>query len=128
MPNPALNSSSTSYNDTSLLPGTTYYYSIEGIDAVGSSAPASTVSALTVPAAPTLAATVTSATAVNLTWNATKGATSYELQSSPDGSTWTTVVTQAGTTYANTGLTADTAYYYQVIPIDATGNGAPAPR
>ncbi len=123
-PNPALNSASSSYADTGVLAGTTYYYSITSSDAAGASAPASTISALTVPAAPTLAATVSSATQVNLVWTPSLGATSYTLQSSPDGSTWTTVVTQAGTTYANTGLTADTLYDYQVLPNNATGQGA----
>ncbi len=125
-PNPALNSSSTGYADTTVAAGTTYYYSVYAVDAAGISAGATTQSGLSEAGAPTLTATVTSATAVNLSWNTVKSATSYELQSSPDGSTWTTVVTQAGTTYSNTALTADTGYHYQVIGINASGNGTPS--
>jgi fibronectin type 3 domain-containing protein len=122
-PNPALTSSSTSYADTTVQAGTTYYYTIEGVDAVGASAPETSVNAMSYTGAPKLTASVASATVVNFSWNAVKGATNYVLQSSPDGSTWTSVVTQAGTTYANTGLTADTAYYYQVLGVDTSGNG-----
>ena len=125
-PNPALTSASTSYADTTAQAGTSYYYSITSVNAHGSSAPATSVPALTVPATPTLAATVTSANQVNLVWTPELGATLYKLQSSPDGSTWTTIATQAGTTYSNTMLTGDTLYQYQVIPIDTTGPGAPS--
>ncbi len=124
VPSPALTGTSSSYNDTSLSAGTTYYYRISAIDAAGSSVPSPVDPALTIPAAPVLTATPVTLTQINLSWPAVTGASSYIVASSPDGSTWTTLATQAGTTYQNTGLTADTAYYYEVTAVNATGDSA----
>ncbi len=65
--------------------------------------------------------TTTSAT---VSWSAVSGATSYNLQYKPTaGATWTTVST-AGTSYALSGLTAGTAYQFQVQSVCASGSSA----
>ncbi|HWE03064.1 MAG TPA: fibronectin type III domain-containing protein [Tepidisphaeraceae bacterium] len=118
---------SMSYANTGLTAGTTYYYRLSAIDAVGVSTAATAAAVLTLPAAPTLTAGVISATQINLSWTASASATSYKLEKSTDnGNTWSTVVTQATLTYSNTGLTADTAYQYRVTAMNATGSSFPS--
>ncbi len=52
---------------------------------------------------------------ISLSWATSAGATSYELENSPDGSTWTNIYTGSATTYAhNTGAIGNTANYYRV--------------
>src|SRR6185437_12618091 len=122
-PNPALNGNSSSYNDTTASAGTTYYYRISAIDAAGTSIPSTTATALTKPATPVLTATVASATSISLSWVAITGATSYVIESSNDGgNTWANLPSQSGTTYVNTGLTADTQYKYRIHAVNATGS------
>ena len=110
------------YADTSALAGTTYFYRISAIDAVGTSAPTSAATALTIPVTPTLNETVTSATTINFVWNTVTGAATYLLEKSIDtGTHWTTAVSQTSTTFTDTGLTADTTYEYRLSAVDATG-------
>ncbi len=119
---PALAGTATSYSDTTASPGTVYYYRLAATNANGLSAYSPTLKVLTLPARPTLTATPASATSMTLAWAAVPGASSYLLETSTDGTTWTTLATQAGLTYSNTGLTADTAYQYRLTAINATGS------
>ncbi len=72
---------------------------------------------VTLPAPTNLTATAASTTQINLGWTGSAGATGYQIQLSPNGSSgWSTIgSTSAGTTsYQDTGLTAGTTYYYRV--------------
>jgi hypothetical protein len=73
-----------------------------------------------------LTATATSSSQINLSWNTDSGASNgYIIERSPNGSTgWTQVgTTAAGTTaYSDTGLAANTTYYYEVIAVNAAGD------
>ncbi len=52
---------------------------------------------------------------ISLSWATSAGATSYELENSPDGSTWANVYTGSATTYShNTGPIGNKANYYRV--------------
>jgi fibronectin type 3 domain-containing protein len=116
----------TSYTDTGLDNGTTYYYAIAATNGSGSSANSSQVSALTAPAAPAgLAATADNAQ-VSLQWNASTGAASYSvLRSTTSGSGYASVASNVtGTTYTDTGLTNGTAYYYVIIATNTGGTSA----
>jgi BNR repeat-like domain len=70
----------------------------------------------TPPAAPTgLTATVASSTGINLAWTAVSGATEYHvLRSTTSGGPYTQVGTTTGTTFSDTGLACNTAYFYVV--------------
>lgn len=57
-------------------------------------------------------------------WAITTGATSYTVQRSTDGVTFTTVSTAAATQYLDTAVTLGTQYFYQVAAIGASGTSA----
>jgi hypothetical protein len=73
-----------------------------------------------------LTAVSASTTQINLSWddNATDE-TGYEVWRSLDQISWTLVTTTAAeaTSYNNTGLTANTVYYYRIRPVNAIGGG-----
>ena len=125
VPSPALAGTSASYADTGLTAGTTYYYRISSINAVGTSATSSVIHALSLPSTPVLAGTLISATQVNLNWSAVSSATVYTVQISADaGSTWTTLATPTQTTFSATGLTPDTAYQFRITVANGAGSSA----
>ena len=60
---------------------------------------------------------------VVLSWSASSGATSYTLKrSTTNGGPYTDVVSQAGTSFTNTGLTNGTTYYYVVSASNGGGS------
>lgn len=72
-----------------------------------------------------LAASNITQTGATLTWGAVSGATSYNLQwKLASSSTWTTVSGLTTTSYALSGLTASTAYNYQVQAVCSGGNSS----
>ena len=84
------------------------------------------------PAAPSgLSATAVSSFQINLAWNSSTNATSYNVRrSTTDGSSYTTIATDVGATnYSDAGVAPGTTYYYVVRAVNAGGestNSAPA--
>jgi DNA/RNA endonuclease G (NUC1)/fibronectin type 3 domain-containing protein len=106
----------TSYNDTTAVNGTTYYYVVTATNGFGTSANSNEASATPAPlVAPTgFAAQVGDAT-VTLTWNAVAGATTYDVKrSTTAGGPYTTVGTPSGTTFTDSSVANATSYYYVV--------------
>ncbi len=85
----------------------------------------------TPPAAPTgVTASASSQTQNNVSWSAVSGATSYTiLRSTTSGGPYSSVGTSATTSFANTGLSCNTTYYYVVTASNgscSSGNSAQA--
>lgn len=85
----------------------------------------------TPPDAPTgPAAVALSSTSVRVSWTDVADETGYRVERSPNGTTgWTNVSGSlaAGTTsYDDTGLTAQTVYFYRVIAFNAAGDSDPS--
>jgi cellulose 1,4-beta-cellobiosidase len=119
----------TSYADTTVVNGTTYYYAVSAVNAGGESANSAAVSALpqaTPPTAPTGLAASASSGQVALSWNASAGATSYNLKRGASAAgPFTAVATGLTTTsYADTTVVNGTTYYYVVSAVSAGGESA----
>jgi hypothetical protein len=122
-------STTTSYTDTGLASGTTYYYGVVASNSAGNSPAGNTASATTAavapPAAPTnLTAKATSSSKIALSWTGVAGATSYLVMRSLDGKSWTQVGTMASgaTSFTDSGLASSTTYYYCIIAVDSGGD------
>ena len=127
----------TSYTNTWLTNGVTYYYKVAAVNAKGTGAMSAEVHAVpsTVPTTGTVPGTVTgvmatgSNGAITLTWNAPSNGgsaiTGYKIYRSTASGAETLLVTLGSvTTYTNSGLTNGVTYYYKVAAVNAKGTGA----
>ena len=117
----------TTYADTSLTNGTTYYYVVAAVNAIGESGNSNQATA-TPAAAPTAPAPPLNLTAtghnqqVSLAWTASPGASSYNVKrATTNGGPYTTVASPAGTSYTDTNVNNGTPYFYVVTAVNATG-------
>jgi fibronectin type 3 domain-containing protein len=117
----------TNYTDTPPIGGTNYYV-VKAANAVGTSANSAEVSAflqVPPPATPTgLAATAGNAQ-VGLSWNASSGATSYNLKrATVNGGPYSTITNVTATSYTDTNVANGTTYYYVVSAVNPGGESA----
>jgi fibronectin type 3 domain-containing protein len=116
------------YTDTSVVNGTTYYYVVSALNSGGESADSSQASATpqaSAPAAPTGLAATGGDTQVGLTWNASSGATSYNVKrATVKGGPYSTIANTGSTSYTDTSVVNGTTYYYVVSALNAGGESA----
>jgi fibronectin type 3 domain-containing protein len=119
-----------SYADTGVTNGTTYYYVVVAINDAGDSAASAQASAT--PDAATAAPSVPSGllssagnAQVGLTWTVSTGATSYHVKrATVSGGPFSVIATETSASYVDTGLANGTAYYYVVSALNSAGESA----
>ncbi|MEK7409808.1 MAG: fibronectin type III domain-containing protein, partial [Actinomycetota bacterium] len=127
-------STTTSATVTGLTNGTAYTFRVAAVNVAGTgnySTVSASVTPATVPGAPTSVVGTPGNTQVSLTWtapvsNGGSAITDYVVESSPDGTTWTTFADGVSATAAATvtGLTNGTAYTFRVAATNVVGTSA----
>lgn len=117
----------TTFTDTGLVNGTTYFYVVAAENVNGQSANSAEISATpsappSPPNPPTGFAAAAGDQKVDLTWNASAGATSYNVKrSTTSGSGYVFVANVTATSFSNTGLANGTTYYFVVTALNSVG-------
>ena len=120
-------SSVAGYTDEFVDDGTTYYYFVTAVSAIGEGAASSEVSATPLDSPDFVSVTASSSSEIDLSWGAVAGAVTYLMEASPNGfGSWVGLATQSGTTYAHTGLTVGTEYYYRVTALATNSQSDPS--
>lgn len=121
------NVTSTTYTATGLNASTTYEAQVSAKNAAGSSSfttPIAITTLTPIPSTPTgLAASSITTNSANLSWNASSGATSYDLQIRTSGGSWNTF-NLTTPSYQASGLNPDTSYEWQVRANNSGGSSA----
>ncbi len=118
-------SGATAYTDSTVASNTTYYYEVDAVDAVTTSAFSNVAGASTLGIPTTVNATAVSVGQIDLTWVDHDGgvATSYNIDRSTTntgGFTQIATVGSGATAYTDSPLFPSTTYYYEVQAVDGT--------
>ncbi len=112
----------TSYVDTGLADGTTYYYVVSASNSCGTSGDSSSASATTGPAAPTGFGGIGGVASVNLFWSAPTGAYAYQVKrATVSGGPYSTLSPVFMTSFTDSPLADGTTYYYRVFAQSVSG-------
>jgi uncharacterized repeat protein (TIGR01451 family) len=115
---------STSYLDTTVQSGRTYWYRISAaLTLGGNSGQSAAVAATTAPAAPVVTSSLFASTVIRLAWTSDPVVTGFSIEQSTDGVNFSPLasVGPSPKSYTNSGLAASTTYFYRVQAMNATG-------
>ena len=127
---PYATSASASYTDTGVTNGDTYYYTVAAVNGSGTSAQSTEVNATPaapIPATPTGLAASPNNGSVSLIWNASGGATSYNIyRGTTSGGEGTTTYASGVTSasFIDFSATNGVTYYYTVAAVSTGGTSA----
>lgn len=115
----------TSYSDTAVAAGNTYFYSVTAVNADGESSMSAYSGATTVPPVPTGLISTAGNNQAALNWNTANGASSYNIKrATTSGGPYTVISNSPGTTYTDTSAVNGTTYYYAVSAVNSSGESA----
>jgi len=119
----------TTFTDSGLNVGLTYYYQVIAVNAAGVSS-ASIATVVPPPTAPISLSAFPGDAQVVLSWTSVPGVAGYFLLSGTESGNETNVVAAnyAGTSFTNTGLINGTTYYYTVSSTNSTGESPDSPE
>lgn len=113
------------YVDMGLTNGTKYYYVVSALNIAGESPNSSEANATPsggIPPIPTGLTAMAGDQKVTLNWNASAGATSYNVKrATVTGGPYTTIASPTTNSYINTGLTNGTKYFFVVSAVNGSG-------
>ncbi len=125
----------TTFTLSGLVNGTTYYFSVQALNAIGSSPSSNELSATPValsgpPGAPILLTVSVANSSATLTWSPVSGATGYNIYlggtSGGEASTPTNGTPTTATSYTAVGLNNGVTYYFIVRALNAAGSSTPS--
>jgi subtilisin family serine protease len=120
---------STTYLDTAVTNGTTYFYVVTAVNAIGESGASNEVSArpLAPPPPPAGLTAAPGNAQVTLAWGSSGGATSYTVKRSTTSGLEVSIATGvAGTSYIDTTVTNGVRYFYVVTAVNGSGASGPS--
>ena len=117
---------STTYTDTGVTPGTTYYYVVAASNSGGAGTYSNEANATPIPAIPAAPLNVNitmGPSQIQLSWNASATAVSYNIYRSttPGGEGSTPLVNVTSSPYTDSTVTNGTTYYYQITAVNLGG-------
>ena len=117
----------TSYSDTDVSFGTTYYYKVNGLKTVGtvtvSGYQSDVQSGEPKTVAPTMVSVTPNGASVVVKWNKAAGATGYKVFYCEEGADWKTAGTTTSLSYTVKGLKCNTKYNFKVAGTAKASNG-----
>lgn len=116
------NAVTNSYTDTSVVNGTTYYYTVKAYNGVDS-ADSNEASVRPIANFTFNSVTATSSTTLDLTWSTATGAATYDVRYGTVSGNLTTTISNVTSPYTLSGLTAGTIYYVSIRGRNAVGSG-----
>lgn len=122
----------TSYTDTEVTCGITYYYTVRAVGNAEGTPVYSTyhqtgIQGKAVPAMPTVRAAATGSSNIQVSWNAVAGASGYHIyRKTSAGASWSYLnsVSASNTGYTDRGLTTGKTYYYTVAAYRTLSDGS----